>query len=178
MREVKFMEIHSIGLEESKSVNQLYAEITSDLRKKGVKQWDRFYPNRFIIKADINKGNLFGIMAGEKVVGAVVLDTNESKKYQDLKWEDGKGRPLIIHRLGVHPLYQGKGYGKQLLQFAENYAQLNEYTSIRLDVFSFNPGALKMYERAGYQERGEIRFPFRSAPYKCYEKIIAGSLRK
>ncbi len=164
------MEILSIGREELRAVNQLYAEITSDLRKKGVKQWDRFYPNRFIIKADINNGNLFGFMVGNEVAGAVVLDTNESKKYQDLKWEDCKGRPLVIHRLGVHPQYQGMGYGKQLLQFAEDYAVRNGYTSIRLDVFSLNQGALKMYERAGYQEVGMISFPFRKAPYKCYEK--------
>ncbi|WP_312474840.1 GNAT family N-acetyltransferase [Neobacillus sp.] len=167
---MKFMEILSIGREELRAVNQLYAEITSDLRKKGVKQWDRFYPNRFIIKADINNGNLFGFMVGNEVAGAVVLDTNESKKYQDLKWEDCKGRPLVIHRLGVHPQYQGMGYGKQLLQFAEDYAVRNGYTSIRLDVFSLNQGALKMYERAGYQEVGMISFPFRKAPYKCYEK--------
>ncbi|MFF2450144.1 GNAT family N-acetyltransferase [Neobacillus sp. NPDC058068] len=171
------MEINALGLEGLKPVKQLYAEITSDLRKKGVKQWDRFYPNRYIIKADITKGNLFGIMIGSKVAGAVVLDTNESKYYRNLKWDDCNGKPLIIHRLGVLPQFQGKGYGKQLLQFAENYAETNGYTSIRLDVFSLNPGALKMYERAGYQFVGMVRFPFRKAPYKCYEKNIVGSLR-
>ena len=41
-------------------------------------------------------------------------------------------------------------------------------------VFNVNDGAVKMYERAGYQERGSVRYPFRSAPYKCFEKMIGG----
>lgn len=166
------MEIHSIKLKALKEVNQFYSAITSDLRKKGVYQWDRFYPNRFVIKADLKEGNLYGILAGKKIVGAVVLDTNENKRYQKLIWGDSNGKPVIIHRLGVHPLYQGKGYGKKLLQFAEDYALSNGYTSIRLDVFSKNPGAVNMYKRAGYKEIGIINFPVRAAPYRCFEKIL------
>lgn len=166
------MEIQPMGLKELKEVKQFYSEITADLREKGIYQWDQFYPNRFIIKADLKKGTLFGILNGNKVIGTVVIDSDESKKYLEIKWNDVKGRPLVIHRLAVHPQYQGKGYGKQLLQFAEEYAIELGYSSIRLDVYSQNEGALKMYERAGYQERGIIRFPFRSIPYKCFEKIL------
>ncbi|WP_335571210.1 GNAT family N-acetyltransferase [Neobacillus vireti] len=172
--EVTFMVIQEMGLKELKEVLQFYREISSDLRKKRIHQWDRYYPNRFIIKADLKKGNLYGILSDKKLIGAVVVDTNQSKKYQELNWEDREGNPLVIHRLAVHPLNQGKGYGKQLLQFAEEYAVINGYTGIRLDVFSVNDGAVKMYERAGYQERGNVRYPFRSAPYKCYEKMIGG----
>ncbi|MFK9093479.1 GNAT family N-acetyltransferase [Bacillus salipaludis] len=166
------MEIQAIELIELKAVIRFYAEITADLRRKGINQWDRFYPNRFIVKSDIIKGHLFGLSTDKKIIGAVAVDTNESKKYRELKWEDEDGKPLMIHRLAVHPDYQGKGYGKQLLQFAEDYSLRNGFSSIRLDVFSLNSGAVKMYEQAGYQERGMIRFPFRSAPYKCFEKIV------
>ena len=168
------MEIQAIGLTEFKTVLQFYREITSDLRQKGIKQWDRYYPNRFILKEDLKKGNLFGIMKDNQLIGAVVVDANQSKKYRDLHWEDGEGKPAIIHRLAVHPSYQGMGYGKNLLQFAEKQALTKGYTSIRLDVFGVNNGAVNMYERAGYQTRGIIRYPFRTAPYKCYEKAIGG----
>ncbi|MEH7097137.1 GNAT family N-acetyltransferase [Neobacillus vireti] len=168
------MEIQKIRCKELKTVLQFYREISSDLRQKGIQQWDRYYPNRFIVKSDLKEGNLYGILSDNHLVGAVVVDTNQSKKYRKLYWEDEEGNPLVIHRLAVHPLYQGKGYGKRLLHFAEEFARLHEYTSIRLDVFSVNDGAVKMYERAGYQDRGTIHFPFRSAPYICYEKIMGG----
>ena len=166
------MEILPIGLEEWKSVKQFYSEITSNLRKKGINQWDRYYPNRFVIKEDLKQGNLFAMSEGKLLVGAIVLDTQESKKYKELQWGDVCGKPLVIHRLAVLPTYQGKGYGKMLLQFAEAFAGNNGYSSIRLDVYSGNSGALAMYERRGYKEVGAIKFPFRKVPYYCLEKKI------
>jgi ribosomal protein S18 acetylase RimI-like enzyme len=166
------LEIQSISPADLKRVKKFYADITNDLQKKGINQWDRFYPNRFILKADLQNHNLYGIKQNEHLVAAIVLDTNESKQYKDLHWEDTNGSVLIIHRLGIHPKYQGKGIAKKMLQFAEDFAEANGYTSIRLDVFSENQVALTMYEHAGYQERGIIRFPFRAVPYTCFEKLI------
>ncbi|MED3563716.1 GNAT family N-acetyltransferase [Bacillus xiapuensis] len=166
------MEIVSIGLDAFKKVRQLYSEITEDLQKKKIKQWDLFYPNRFVIKEDIKEGNLFGIYEANQLAGAVALDTNSSKEYDKIQWGDFQGSPLIVHRLAVHPKFQGKGYGKTLLSYAEEFASKNRHTSIRLDVFSGNPSAVKLYEKAGYVKRGEIYFPFRKEPYKCFEKEI------
>lgn len=166
------MEFIAIGLQELAEVKQFYAEITSDLRKKGIDQWDRFYPNRFVMKNDLKNGTLFGIKEENHLIGAIVLDTNESKQYLKLQWEDQSGGPLIIHRLAVHPFHQGKGIGKKLLNFAEEYALKKGHTSIRMDVYSQNPEAVRMYERAGYQIRGSVRFPLRKVPYLCFEKII------
>lgn len=166
------MEFVSIGVQELPEVNQFYAKVTSDLRKKGIDQWDRFYPNRFVIKKDLKNGTLFGLKEDNHLIGAIVLDTNESKQYLKLQWEDPTGRPLIIHRLAVHPFHQGKGVGKRLLNFAEEYALEKEHTSIRLDVYSQNRSAIGMYESAGYQKRGAIRFPLRKVPYLCFEKLI------
>jgi ribosomal protein S18 acetylase RimI-like enzyme len=166
------MEFVTIGIQELPEVIQFYAEITSDLRKKGIDQWDYFYPNRFVMKNDLKNGTLSGIKEDNYLIGAVVLDMKESKQYQRIQWEDLTGRPLIIHRLAVHPLHQGKGIGKKLLNFAEESAMEKGHTSIRMDVYSQNPTAVGMYERAGYQVRGSIRFPLRNVPYLCFEKII------
>jgi len=166
------LEFVTIGLQELPEVNQFYAEVTSELRKKGIDQWDRFYPNRFVMKNDLKNGTLFGMKAENHLIGAIVLDTNESKQYLKIQWGDYTGRPLIIHRLAVHPFHQGKGLGKKLLNFAEEYALEKGHTSIRMDVYSQNPEAVGMYERAGYQLRGSIMFPLRKVPYLCFEKII------
>ncbi|HEY2421931.1 MAG TPA: GNAT family N-acetyltransferase [Neobacillus sp.] len=166
------MEIFPVEVDKWRIVNQLYTDITLNLRNNGIHQWDRYYPNRFVIKGDLKHGNLFGMHEDKQLVGAIVLDTKESKKYQDLNWTDIKGEPLVIHRLGVHPVYQGKGYGKRLLEFAEEFAVTNGHSSIRLDVYSGNPGAVVLYERKGYRRVGGISFPFRSVPYYCFEKNL------
>jgi ribosomal protein S18 acetylase RimI-like enzyme len=166
------MEIETIGLHALTEVTQFYALVTSDLRKKGIDQWDRFYPNRFVMKRDLKNGTLFGFNEEDQLIGAIVLNKDESKQYSELQWNDHSGRPLIIHRLAVHPTHQGKGLGKRLLNFAEEYALKKGYTSIRMDVYSQNPEAVGMYESAGYQVRGTIKFPFRKVPYYCFEKMI------
>jgi ribosomal protein S18 acetylase RimI-like enzyme len=58
------------------------------------------------------------------------------------------------------------------MDFAENYAIENNYTSIRLDAFSNNPRALRFYENRDYQRRGEVFFPGRELPFYCFEKIL------
>ena len=56
--------------------------------------------------------------------------------------------------------------------FAENYAVVNGYTTIRLDAYSGNPRALHFYECRGYQKAGQLFFPGRELPFYGYEKIL------
>lgn len=166
------MEIIPLGMEHFPSTNQLYRDVTRDLRKSGIYQWDFFYPNRFIIKSDLKTGNFFGITKDNGVIGAIVIDNKRNEKYENFSWSEPAESSLIIHRLAVHPLSQGKGLGKKLLAYAEEHAMESGFKGIRLDVFSNNPGAVMLYERAGYEERGSVHYPFRKALYKCYEKVL------
>ncbi|WP_246309474.1 GNAT family N-acetyltransferase [Paenibacillus alginolyticus] len=89
---------------------------------KGVKQWDRFYPNRFIIQSDLQNGSLFGVKQSNTVIAAVVVDEKQSSRYDIMDWTDRQGKPACVHRLAVHPEFQRRGLGKILLGFAEQYA--------------------------------------------------------
>jgi GNAT superfamily N-acetyltransferase len=166
------MEIVRLIKKDGKSLTALYRTVTADLKKDGVNQWDWFYPNHLVIVGDVKRGTVFGIRDQGRIIGAVVVDRRQSGRYAGLPWSDRTGEPACIHRLVVHPAYQGQGIGKRLLQFAEEEARGAGGTSIRLDVFTGNPGAVRMYRRAGYAEIGAIRFPMRKAPYLCLEKLL------
>lgn len=166
------MTIEALSTADKKSVMSLYRSVTKDLQRQGIHQWDFFYPNGIIIGSDLRHHHLFGFKADGRVVGAVVLDNRQSPKYAQLPWSDRQGKAACIHRLAVHPQDQGKGLGKRLLQFAEDLARQQGNTSIRLDVYTGNPGAVTMYRRAGYRHIGELRFPFRRLPYLCFEKLL------
>ena len=131
----------------------LFKAVTAELRKGGIKQWDRFYPNRFVISKDLKEQHLFGVKEKGQVIAVITVDRNQSEKYQTVIWEDDAEKAGCIHRLSVHPEYQGKGIGKQLLQFAEEQVRREGLQSVRLDVFSSNPSAISMYEKAGYQKK-------------------------
>lgn len=166
------MTIVALNSKDKKEVMFLFRSVTQHLQQQGIHQWDRYYPNRFVIASDLKKNNLFGIKIDEQVVAVVVLDTKQSSKYTALKWSDRQGEHACIHRLAVHPNYQGRGLGKRLLRFAESLAVEQGKSSIRLDVYTRNASALGMYSRAGYEQRGEVLFPFRKMPYMCFEKLL------
>jgi len=166
------MNIEAVTINQLKLIKSLYSAVTDNMRKNGIDQWGRFYPNRWVIGKDLKKGHLYAIFHKEICIGVVVVNQEQSSKYAGLPWNDLKGRPAVIHRLAVHPEWQGKGIGKQLLQHAEALAKSKGCTGIRLDAYSDNSNAIRMYERAGYTPIGQIQFPFRKHPYHCFEKIF------
>lgn len=166
------MQIEKLQPESTRSLIALYRTVTVSLRRDGVKQWDWFYPNRFVIAGDVKLGYAFGIADGDAVVGAVTVNRTFSPKYEAIDWTDASGTPAAIHRLAVRPDRQGQGLGGALLRFAENRAKASGCTSIRLDVYSGNPAAVAMYEKAGYRSVGTVRYPMRKQPYFVMEKLL------
>ncbi|MGL4581738.1 MAG: GNAT family N-acetyltransferase, partial [Flavobacterium sp.] len=77
---------------------------------------------------------------------------------------------LVIHRLFVSPMAQGKGISSQMIQYAEQYAQTNKYASIRFDTYSLNNTANAVYLKKGYTLVGTVQF--RKGVFNCYEKEI------
>jgi ribosomal protein S18 acetylase RimI-like enzyme len=166
------MEIIPIQKAHQKSVLSLYKTVTKHLLSMNNDQWNLLYPNVFVIQSDLSNHNLYGIVENHVIIGAVVLDENQSEKYKQIDWNDKNGNPVCIHRLAVSPDYQGRGIGKLLLNYVEHLAIQRGYTSIRLDVYSANEGAVGMYTKYGYVKKGEIKFPLRKYPYYCMEKQL------
>ncbi|MGE3770198.1 MAG: GNAT family N-acetyltransferase [Bdellovibrionales bacterium] len=60
------------------------------------------------------------------------------------------GNELEIKRLQVHPRYQGRGYGKALLEKVFDYAGQHNITCLRLDVSEPQTAALGLYKAMGF----------------------------
>ncbi|MEH7348082.1 GNAT family N-acetyltransferase [Gottfriedia acidiceleris] len=166
------MDIIPIQKKDKKSILNLYKIVTKHLRSNHNEQWDLFYPNVMVIRSDITNQNIYGIIDNHVVIGAVVLDESQSKKYEQIDWDDKNGTPVCIHRLAVRPDYQGRGIGKLLLEYVEQLAIQRGYTSIRLDVYSTNNEAVGLYTKYGYVNKGTIEYPLRKSPYYCMEKQL------
>ncbi|TCI80378.1 GNAT family N-acetyltransferase [Exiguobacterium sp. SH0S1] len=75
----------------------------------------------------------------------------------------------------VHPEGQGKGLGRNVLEFSERLAVERGYASIRLDSFTGNEAACNFYKRHGYVECGNVHFdskPKGHERYVCFEKEL------
>ncbi len=97
------------------------------------------------IAAQYNNPNchfFFATIKGQ-TVGYLKLNTDTAQT----EFQDKEG--LEIERIYIISGQQGKGYGHQLLEFAENYAHKLDKTYIWLGVWEFNPKAIALYERFG-----------------------------
>lgn len=141
--------------------------------EKDIYQWNEHYPNAAAFKNDVLRNELYVIEDNKTLFGCVVISSFMDEEYIPISWITKNKRNIYIHRLAIHPKYQGKGYAQKLMDFAEKYALENNYNSVRLDTFSQNKRNQKFYELRGYKRLGNIYFPKQSThPFYCYELVL------
>lgn len=140
---------------------------------KGIYQWNEEYPSATAFEKDIEREELFVLEKSSNIIGTVVISTVMDEEYVPVNWLTPDGASIYIHRLSIDPKFQGKGYARQLMDFAENHAREKGFRSVRLDTFSQNKGNQRFYERRGYQKLEDIAYPKQSEyPFHCYELVL------
>jgi ribosomal protein S18 acetylase RimI-like enzyme len=166
------MKIQKALPENLQEVIQFYKLCKADMDRQGIHQWTDKYPNKKIFSEDIKKRNLYLLLKEETLIGAINISEEQEKEYAALGWKFGNEKIVVIHRLAISPKEQGKGYAQLLMNFAEDYALINAYQSIRLDVYSQNARGIKFYQKRDYFLRGMLRFPNREFNFLGMEKKI------
>ena len=140
---------------------------------RGIFQWNEYYPRPEIIEKDLERQELYVFIEHSAIIGLVVITTLMDEEYKNVNWLTANKDNLYIHRLAVDPEYQGKGYARQLMDFAEGLARKAGAVSIRLDTFSQNRRNQQFYAHRGYKKLGDIYFPNQSNhPFHCYELVL------
>lgn len=144
------------------------------LRTQGIDQWDENYPDIDSLKRDIEAKTLFVYREGSTPLGIVVLNEMQDEEYAQIKWStSADAKNLVVHRLAVHPMAQGRGIARQLMDFAEDYARKMDYDAIRLDTYSQNPRNQAFYRNRAYTELGQVFLKYKKDhPYFCYELLL------
>ena len=152
------------------AIIKIYREATEAMESTGIYQWDHLYPNEEILREDVTKNEMFLGEIGNEIVSLVVLNHEYDSEYIYGNWQYTEDAFCVIHRLCVNPAHQGKGIGKRTLNIIEEYLRSKNYKAIRLDAFSNNSIAVKMYEKLGYKRVGEVNWP--KGLFYLYEKLI------
>jgi len=154
-------------------IYNLTKDCAKDLIEKKIFQWNESYPSKEILRNDIELEQLWKFKDNDAIIAVIVLTEIVDKEYLSVTWFTENSKNLYVHRLAVDPKKQGKGFAKQMMDFAEYYAEKNNYTSVRLDTFSENIRNQKFYETRNYIKLENIFFLNQSEqPFCCYEKVI------
>lgn len=154
------------------TVVQLLEACKMALDEIGIQQWVKDYPNERIVMQDIKNQDLFCIKKEDQILGVITLNEYQDIEYQALDWLHKKTKVMVVHRLAVHPAFQGNGLASLLMDFAEDKAQKEGYYSIRLDAYSGNPHIQRFYKKREYTYIGQVFFPMRPLAFNCFEKLI------
>lgn len=129
------------------TINQIYPHYYP----KGAVEFFVEHHNDTNILSDIEAGKVFLCVNGEgKSVGTVSLKDND------------------ICRLFVLPEYQGQGYGRMLLDFAENEIA-KKYKEIMIDA---SLPAKRIYLKRGYREKESHIINANYGDFLCYDVMI------
>jgi len=152
------------------AIGELYRGSVARMHEMGIFQWDDTYPTPAIHAEDVARGDLFVCDVDGRVAAAVVVNGNVHEDYAKGAWRYPDAPYLTIHRLCVGAGFHGRGVAKAVMRAVEGYARSQGAQAMRLDTFSRNPIALRLYDGAGYARVGEVQWP--RGTYILFEKRL------
>ncbi len=148
----------------------LYRAASLRMEEQGIFQWDEAYPDLRVLSKDVSRNELQIGLIGGRIAVAFSIEYCKKDDYEPAAWRYGESRFAVLHRLCVHPAYQGRGIAREAMDHIEQSVLARGIYAIRLDAFSLNPAALQLYASRGYEKAGEIRY--RKGLFYLYEKNL------
>lgn len=149
------------------------AACSKHMTEKNIFQWNQHYPSKQDFEKDIERSELYVLEMDGQIIGTIVISIHMDDVYAQVDWLTRDEDHIYVHRLAVLPDFQGKGFARQLMDFAETKARQKGCVSVRLDTFSKNQRNQSFYGARGYQKLGDIIFPKQSEhPFYCYELVL------
>jgi len=165
--------------EDISTIAEIYdAILTKEENKHVYTNWKNgLYPTPKDAEKALYADTLYVGESDGKVVACVNLSHIQSEEYGKIKWSvEAEGKAvLVIRTLCIHPNYGGKGYGKEIVGFAEKLAKEIGCTTIRLDTYEGNFPAIRLYEGLGFTSTGSTLFHFQQLIWetlRCFDKKI------
>ena len=153
-----------------KRICALVQDAIAEMEKNGIHQWDEVYPTREEFLADIEAQSLWVGLEGSQIAVIYALNKWQDPEYFKAAWTYRGEAICVLHRLCVNPKFQRQGVAKNALAHIEDELKKSGVKSIRLDAFSQNPYALRLYQKAGYAQRGEA--DWRMGRFLLMEKVL------
>lgn len=168
---------------------EIIEKAKAELKKMGLDQWQKGYPNREVIESDVKKGISYvleetaennensGEKVSGKIVGTIVLSPEREEPYSKIegKWITDDDDYMVVHRLAVDSDVKNKGLATKILEFSEGVCIENKILSLKADTHENNEPMKRLLAKNGFSFCGLIyldREPDLGAKRTAYEKII------
>lgn len=156
--------------EDIEEITALVRAAVAEMERNGINQWDDIYPTEEDFSEDISKGEQYIGTADGKTAVIYAINQSCDDEYKNGEWQYPDEPFAVIHRLCVSPAFQHMGIAAQTVLHIEKQLREQGIKAIRLDVFTENPYALRLYEKHGFQKTGTAEW--RKGKFYLMEKYI------
>ena len=185
----KLMNFRKSTFDDIDRILEIIEKAKAELKKMGLDQWQKGYPNREVIESDVKKGISYvleetaennensGEKVSGKIVGTIVLSPEREEPYSKIegKWITDDDDYMVVHRLAVDSDVKNKGLATKILEFSEGVCIENKILSLKADTHENNEPMKRLLAKNGFSFCGLIyldREPDLGAKRTAYEKII------
>ena len=153
------MKIRKCQIEDVEAVGEFYDRVVENLcANVNYPKWTyKVYPSTDFVRQMTLAGEQFVCLLDGEIVGAFVFNDDPQGAYENVTWGANlqRGEYGVCHAVALAPRLQGKGLGKQIVEFCLQRARELGYKAIRLDVVPGNLPARKLYEKCGFRYVGD-----------------------
>lgn len=150
-----------------------------DLEEQGAASigWQRgVYPTRDTALMALERGDLFvyeeespnagGDGKPHQLLATAIINHKQMDSYAKGNWKVAATdeEVMVLHTLVVDPDHAGKGIGKKMVAYYEQYAKNQGCKDLRMDTQAKNQAARRLYHHLGYEEIGIIPCDFNGIP--------------
>lgn len=140
------------------AILEIYHKIhTEEENGRATTGWIRgIYPEAPTITDALARDDLFVAETGGKITVSAILNQLQVDVYAGASWQfpAPDAQVMVMHTLVVDPAQKGKGLGKTMEAFYENYALQNGCHFLRIDTNVKNVAARHLYQKLGFKEIG------------------------
>lgn len=164
------MEFRKASRNDLKAVTAIFQAAVHHMDEQGIPQWDELYPAEEDLKGDILRSEMMLGLENGAPVCTYTLNRDCDPEYATGTWQYSGPDFRVLHRLCVSPSCQHRGIAAQAMDYFEEMLRAEGCRALRLDVFSRNPYALRLYENRGFRRVGEAQW--RKGLFYLYEKVL------
>ncbi len=153
----------------TKAQRQEILALYDSVRGVGFCVWDESYPTMTEIEQDLNSDNLFVLVEGGRIAGALsVMPENEMDELG--VWRVYDGTHSEIARIVVSEDFRGRGLAGLMVERITEILRGRGKRAIHISAAKKNLPALATYKKRGFEIMGE-KFMY-GADYYLLEKLI------
>ncbi len=150
------MEIRLAEKQNLLEVLYILKECSLQLMEKGVRYWNNSLVDYNDISTDIQNKYVYILFYNKIPVATITIKPHKSIPGM-----------VVLSRMAVYPAFQKRGYAKNLLEFAEDFARNNKSYVLKGVSPVDDKAFFQLLEELGYENKG-----IDTEPVNDYERII------